>query len=107
MSPNDFVVLTPQGRLDAAGTRPFEDEWKRHIAAGHSRILVDLQDIRYVSSNGLRTLLAAARTAKKHGGVVKLCCLSQRLIEIFEMAGFDRVFEVYPTRQEAERSFSA
>ncbi len=106
MNPNDFVVLTPQGRLDAAGTRPFEEEWKRHIAAGHTRILVDLAETRYVSSNGLRTLLAAARTAKKHGGVVKLCCLSSRLVDIFEMAGFDRVFEVYPTRDEATQSFS-
>ncbi len=106
MNPNDFVVLTPQGRLDAAGTRPFEEEWKRHIAAGHTRILVDLTETRYVSSNGLRTLLAAARTAKKHGGVVKLCCLSSRLLDIFEMAGFDRVFEVYPTREKAIQSFS-
>lgn len=106
MNPNDFVVLTPRGRLDAAGARPFEDAWKRHIAEGHTQILVDLGETRYVSSNGLRTLLAAARTAKKLGGVVKLCCLSSRLVEIFEMAGFDRVFDVYPTREEAEKSFS-
>lgn len=106
MNPNDFVVLTPQGRLDAAGTRPFEAEWKQHIAAGHTRMLIDLQATHYISSNGLRTLLAAARAAKKHGGVVKLCCLSSRLLDIFEMAGFDRVLEIYPTREEAEKSFS-
>ncbi len=100
----DFVVLTPAGRLDAAGAHALEAEWKQQIAAGNTRILVNLKDARYISSSGLRTLLAAARAAEKHGGTLKLCCLTARVAEIFEMAGFDRVLEIFATYEEATRS---
>lgn len=99
------VILTPQGRLDAATVRPFEAEWKKHLASGHARLVVDLTETRSISSSGLRTLLAAAKSAKRSGGAVKLCGLNPRLKEVFEMAGFDRVFEIYPTRDQAQAAF--
>jgi anti-anti-sigma factor len=102
---NEIIVVTPQGRLDAAGSRPLAQQLARHVAEGHAHLIVDLEDTRYVSSNGLRVLLAALKDARKHGGALKLCCLTPRLIEIFEMAGFDRVFEIYANREQAEKSF--
>jgi anti-sigma B factor antagonist len=101
-----ITVITPQGRLDAAGAPPLEAELKRHIDAGEIRLIVDLENSRYISSNGLRVLLAAQRLAKKRGGALKLCCLHARLVEIFEMSGFDHVFEVFENREQAEKSFS-
>ena len=98
-------IITPQGRLDAAGTRPLEAELKKRIAAGQTRLIVDFQNTRYISSNGLRVLLAALKQASKHGGTLKLCGLAARLKEIFAMAGFDRVFEIFETREDAEKSF--
>ncbi len=106
MEQKNFIVLTPAGRLDAAGARAFETEWKQQIASGHTRILVDLKETRYISSTGLRTLLAAARSAKKHGGTLKLCDLTPRVREVFEIAGFDRVFEIFPTYEQAEKAMS-
>lgn len=105
MNGSDFIVLAPEGRLDAAGARPFEAEWKQHLANGHSNLLVNLEGTHYISSSGLRSLLAAARSATKAGGAVKLCCLSARLREILEMAGFDQVFDIYPDRSRAEEAF--
>ena len=102
---NKPMVIAPQGRLDASRARPFETELKDHIANGHVHLLVDLTDARYISSNGLRVLLAAQKQAHKQGGVLKLCGLDARLTEIFEMSGFDRVFEIFPTREQADSSF--
>ncbi len=106
MEQKNFVVLAPAGRLDAAGAHAFETEWKQQIAAGHTRLLVDLKDIRYISSSGLRTLLAAAHAAKRHGGTLCLCRLTPRVQEIFEMAGFDRVLQTFATCEQAEKSVS-
>ncbi len=105
MNESNFVILAPEGRLDAAGVRPFEAEWKQYLANGQANLLINLERTRYISSSGLRSLLAAARGAKKGGGAVKLCCLSARLQEILEMAGFDRVFEIYTDRSRAEEAF--
>ncbi|MDE3089999.1 MAG: STAS domain-containing protein [Chloroflexota bacterium] len=100
-----ITILTPQGRLDAAGARPLEAELAQHIAAGEVNLLIDLAGTRYISSNGLRALLVASKRAKKRGGSLRLCCLSPRVAEIFEMAGFDRVFEIFASREQAEKSF--
>ena len=101
----EIQIIAPQGRLDAAGARPLEIELKRRIAAGETRLVVDLQDTRYIGSNGLRVLLAALKKVNAHGGTLKLCGLTARLKEIFAMAGFDRVFEIFETRAQAEESF--
>jgi anti-anti-sigma factor len=106
MEQRNFVILTPAGRLDAAGARALETEWKQQIAAGNTRLLVDLKDVHYISSAGLRTLLAAARSAKRHGGTLKLCGLTPRVHEIFQVAGFDHVFEIFPTYEQAERAMN-
>jgi anti-sigma B factor antagonist len=105
MSMAELNIVRPQGRLDAAGAPALDRELRQHLALGHRQLLVDLSDTHYISSNGLRVLLAALKAARQNGGALRLCCLSARLAEIFEMAGFDQVFEIYETRAAAERAF--
>jgi anti-sigma B factor antagonist len=105
MNTKNVTVIAPQGRLDAAGAGPLEVELKQHLTAGEVHLVVDLENARYISSNGLRVLLAAQRDAKKRGGDLKLCSLPPRVVEIFSMSGFDRVFEIYDRRDHAEKSF--
>lgn len=99
------ILIVPHGRLDAASTRPLEAELAEHLANGTYTLIVDFTHTTYISSNGLRILLAAHRQAQEHGGALKLCALSERLREIFAMVGFDRVFEIFETRAQAEQSF--
>jgi anti-sigma B factor antagonist len=105
MSTTEITVVRPQGRLDAAGSPALDRELRQHLALGRRHLLVDLSDTSYISSNGLRALLAALKAARQGGGTLKLCCLSARLEEIFEMAGFDQVFDIYETRAAAEGAF--
>lgn len=102
---NEIAVIAPQGRLDAAGAQPLEADLNARLAAGQARVIVDFANTRYIGSNSLRVLLAAQKRAQHMGGAIKLCCLAARLKEIFAMAGLDRVFEIFETRAEAERSF--
>jgi anti-anti-sigma factor len=106
MNEKEITLLMPQGRLDADGSRPFQDQLQDHIANGRIHLLVDFTETRYISSNGMRVLLAAQKYAQQQGGAIKLCALSPRLFEIFEMAGFDRVFEIFETRDQARKIMS-
>jgi anti-sigma B factor antagonist len=105
MSDAEIAVVRPQGRLDAAGSPALDRELQQRLSLGRRYLLVDLSDTSYISSNGLRVLLAALKGARQNGGALRLCCLSARLAEIFEMAGFDQVFDIYATRAAAERAF--
>jgi anti-anti-sigma factor len=97
--------LAPQGRLDALTVPGFEDALRSHLSQGAAHIVVDLQDVTYISSSGLRALLTARRLFKSQGGDVKLCRLSPRVYEIFEMVGFTQIFGIYNSVETAQEAF--
>ncbi len=100
------IVVRPQGRLDAGHAPALEHELRLHFTRGENNLIVDLSGTTYISSNGLRVLLAGHKTAQQNGGSLKLCCLAPRLVEIFEMVGFDQVFEIYEDREAARGAFA-
>ncbi len=99
------VLIVPQGRLDAASVRPLQAELDEHLANGSFHLIVDFKDTRYISSNGMRILLAAHKQSQQHGGSLKLCSLNPYILEIFAMAGFDRIFEIFDTYEQAAAAF--
>ncbi len=105
MSATSPIIVRPLGRLDAGHAPALEQELRQHFTHGENELIVDLSGTTYISSNGLRVLLAGHKTAQQNGGSLKLCCLGSRLLEIFEMAGFDQVFEIYEDREAAEKAF--
>lgn len=93
------------GRLDQTQTPDLEEQFDELLAAGHHRIVVDMSDVTYINSGGLRCLVTAWRRAKKRGGNVVLTGLKERVDEVFSMVGFDKVFDVYPTQAAAEAAW--
>lgn len=89
------------GRLDQSQTPHLNDTLVELIEAEKYRLVVDLTDVNYINSGGLRCLVSAWRKARANDGNVILLGLNDRLYEIFTMIGFDRVFQIVPNQQEA------
>ncbi|MBI4670518.1 MAG: STAS domain-containing protein [Chloroflexi bacterium] len=104
---SEIVIVSPAGRLDAYGARALWSELEPLTRKQHARVLVDLSETRYMSSEGLRVLMRASKSVKHNGGKLVLCNLNERLTEIVTMAGLDRVLEIYPTRGAAQRALNA
>ncbi|MDR3641964.1 MAG: STAS domain-containing protein [Humidesulfovibrio sp.] len=96
-----FLVLAVTGRLDAITARDFEEECKACIASGEKRLVVDLAGLEYISSAGLRSILAVAKLLKPLGGDLAFCDLAGIVAEVFAMSGFAKLLPVFATRQEA------
>ncbi len=90
------VVVTPSGRLDSASTPRLEVTLARQLDQGNIWLVVDLHAVEYIASGGLKVLVSAWRRAQDRGGGLILSGLQPRLVEIFEMVGFDMLFQVYP-----------
>lgn len=99
---NDTWRVAARGRLDQGLTPELEQHLLDLLGAGHSRIIVDLSEVTYINSGGLRCLVTAWRKAKKVNGDLFLFGLNSRLQEIFSMIGFDKVFQIYPTLELAQ-----
>lgn len=93
--------IAPMGRLDAMTVPQFEQALKDRVSAGELQLLVDMKDVSYVSSSGLRALLTVRRLLIKQGGDLKLCRLSPRIYKVFEMVGFTKVFGIYESVEAA------
>jgi anti-sigma B factor antagonist len=98
--------ISVKGRLDHDTTPQLGATLFDVLDKGHYCLVVDLSDTTYINSGGLRVLLSAWRRARQQQGDLNLCGLNERLTEIFEMAGFDRVFRIYATRVDAQDAFS-
>src|SRR5690349_7257983 len=104
----DVWTLEPSGRLDLPASRAIEDALRDLVEAGNGRVVIDLTDVLYVASAGLKALLSGLKRARLlAGGDVRLAALNDRVREVFEMSGFDQVFSIYATPAEAIASFAA
>jgi anti-anti-sigma factor len=94
--PGQVYRLAPHGRLDAVTVQPLEAVFDQYLAAGHFRLIIDLTHVTYISSSGLRALLRVRRQTQIGGGDVVLCAMNERVAEIFEMIGFNKLFRIFP-----------
>jgi anti-sigma B factor antagonist len=101
----DVVILSLSGKLDATTAKTFEDKILAAINSGAQRLAVDLSQLDYVSSSGLRVFLLAAKQLQGTQGKIVLCALKDHVRQVFDLAGFSSVLSIYGSRDEAIRGF--
>jgi hypothetical protein len=71
------------------------------FAAGEREYVIDLSGIGYVSSAGLRVLLSLAKQLDGGKGSLRLCGLNAAVTQVFDVAGFSKLFAIFPDRTAA------
>lgn len=88
---NTTLVIAAQGRIDSSNADEAEKELNEALAANsHDAVILDLEDLEYISSAGLRVVL---RTRKKEP-TLKLINASSEVYDIFDMTGFTEMIPV-------------
>jgi anti-sigma B factor antagonist len=92
----DVVVAAADGRIDFAGAQVLEEALKPAIApdAGVRGIVVDLGNVDYISSVGLRVLMVAAKAMRARKAAIAVASLQPVVAEIFEISRFHHVVDV-------------
>ena len=99
-------VLSLSGRLDAYYATELEKKLESLIETSQLRVVIDFQNLEYISSSGLRVLLAALKKTKKLEGDIKLACMQPFIKEVFDIAGFSQLFNIFDTQEAAASGFS-
>ena len=94
-------VVTVSGRVDSATAPDLQKALQDLLDSDRKQLVLDLKDVDYMSSAGLRVLVALQKAAKKIGGALRLAQLSVRVSEVLELSGLTPVFEIYPDVVEA------
>ncbi len=98
---NDVVVVGLVGNLDTNTAPKAESNINKWLEKGTKKIVINLEETRYVSSAGLRIFLATAKKMTASNGAVKLCCPNEVVQEILDISGFSTILDVKTTEEEA------
>ncbi|MBN1286593.1 MAG: anti-sigma factor antagonist [Anaerolineae bacterium] len=100
-------AVRPSGRLDSMTSQPLQAALQAQFEAGHTCVIVDMSQVTYISSSGLKALVGAWRVAQDRGGMVAIVQMQPRVREVFEMVGFQRIFHTFVTIQDAVTAIKA
>ena len=99
------TVVSFEGNLDTNTAPEAEHRLNDLISGGASKILVDFGALNYISSAGLRVLLATAKKLGAGGGKLRLHSLNETVREVFDMSGFSTILQVFEGEDEAMAGF--
>ena len=94
------IVLEPHGRIDSITATQFRERLIALLDAGRTAIVVNLQNVAYLTSAGFHALLLANRAAVERQGRIVLCGLLGEVRRLFEIGGFVQEFLICQTRGE-------
>ena len=106
----DTIVLKPVGRIDHETAAGFREALLAHVgtsAPGTRHVVLDLGEVEYIASVGLRALVLAAREAKAKGTSLAVAALQPVVKEIFDITRFGLVVDVFTSVPDALRAVSA
>lgn len=105
INPNgDVTIVTISGRVDSVTAASMDAELAK-IVHDNKKIVLDLKDVAYMSSAGIRAIMKLLQSAQKAGGGVKLANVPANVVEVLETVGMMQMVEVFPTVDEAVASF--
>jgi len=100
------ILVSPVGRVDHQTAPELQKTLDELIDQGQFKIVLDMAGVNYMSSAGLRVLLAARKAVKRwNRGDLRLAHLQPYVRDTLELVGFTRIFEIYDDVVDAVGSF--
>lgn len=98
-------VLKLNGVMDAHTSPTIKAKLEAGIAEGKIKIIVDLENVTYLSSAGAGALLAGLTASRKKSGEFRLCSFQAAVKDAFDVMGFSKAFKVYTDLEKALEGF--
>lgn len=96
-----ILIVEVEGRIDGSNGREFEDAMGAAIDGIEKAVVLDMTDLSYISSAGLRAVLLLAKTLWKQEAKLLLCSLPGPIKEVIEISGFHKIIPVHDSRAAA------
>ena len=97
---NDITLVAVAGSLDSNTSPQAQQALDGILANGARKIVIDFSAVDYISSAGLRVMLAMAKRLSG-GGALRLFGLNETVREVFDISGFSTILAVFATEAEA------
>lgn len=93
-----MTLAEPESLLFGYVTRMVQDE-------GRKKFVVNLHHLAFIDSVGIGEIVRSFTHLARQGGALKLCAVGPRVAEVLEVTHLDSIIHIYPTEEDAVRSF--
>ncbi len=96
-------VVRMEGSMSTDAAYDVMDELKKEIQDSNNNMIINLQDVKYVSSTALRVFLSIGKELKAKEGELRFCCLNEIVQEVFDLSGFSssQMFQAFKSEAAA------
>ncbi len=102
----EVMVLLLSGKIMGGEDQElFTTEIKNLINEGFVDVVLNMEHVEWINSIGIGILMSGFTTVKRNGGLMKFCCLRERVENIFIVTQLKLVFETFETEEQAVASF--
>jgi anti-sigma B factor antagonist len=98
---DDAYVISLSGEVDLYTAPEFKQQLLDVIGKGARDVVVDFSNTTFIDSTTLGVLVGGVKRLRANDGQLSLVCSDRNITKIFEITGLDKVFTIYPTREEA------
>jgi anti-sigma B factor antagonist len=92
-------------RFNALITEPVKEDLKSFYNTPGTRLILNLEGIKYIDSSGFGVFLSLLKTATHNKGIFKICGISNEVMELFKLLQLHNVFTLYTNLDECLDSF--
>lgn len=98
-------IVTVSGRIDSATAPEFDTALKGLLDRGRRKVVLDYTELDYISSAGLRAMVAALKSARNGGGNLVIAKPKERIKDTLRTVGFESLFLQFDEIVDAVDSF--
>lgn len=98
---NETVIVAVKGRIDAVAASDFEQQMSDLLAQGEKRIVLDMSELEFISSAGLRSILVMVKKLKGQDGGLALAAMTPTVLKVFKLSGFAAILPLSDTVESA------
>ena len=95
------LVVSVEGRVDGVNARKFQKAVEIVIEGSDRAVVLDMENLSYISSAGLRSILLIAKGLQKRDSRFAVCSLQDAISEVFRIVGFDKIVTIHSSQGDA------
>ncbi len=102
---NGVTIFALEGRVDSEGAVDLDLALQAATSEDKYKLVLDMSQVRYINSAGLRTLADILTQCQHNEGDLKLVDLNPKVQRVMQIIGFDKFFSIYPAVDDALAGF--
>ena len=97
----DRTIVEVGGEIDVYTAPRLREQLVDLVADGKYHLIVDMERVDFLDSTGLGVLVGGLKRVRAHDGSLRLVCTQERILKIFRITGFTKVFPIHSSVEEA------